>query len=176
MFILEIKRKNVLSLIFWRNIMFKKVIRSFYLYKEDKIRSKKEYDNVSYERNVILSRFSNVYIKVAIKIMVSKSSHEIDKKEKFVVNYFTQKNLKGFMTARRWFLKLRNLVLLRKIKEKSEKKEEIKEEKEKEKEKPVISFRSIDNIPDKGKDYEVYLQNLRDIRYKKRLAPKVNKY
>ncbi len=169
MYILEIKKKNVVSLIFWRNLMFKKVIKSFKIYKEDKTKSKNEYNRVSDERNLILSQFSNVYIKLVIKSIISKSSQEIDKKDKFVVNFFIQKSLKGFLTARRWFIKLRNLVSLRKINNTKLKNEEIKNEK------PIILPKNF-KISDSGKDYEEMLQNLRDIRNKKRPAPKVNKY
>ncbi len=165
----QIKKKNVVSLIFWRNLMFKKVIKSFKIYKEDKTKSKNEYNRVSDERNLILSQFSNVYIKLVIKSIISKSSQEIDKKDKFVVNFFIQKSLKGFLTARRWFIKLRNLVSLRKINNTKLKNEEIKNEK------PIILPKNF-KISDSGKDYEEMLQNLRDIRNKKRPAPKVNKY
>ena len=107
-----------------------------------------------------------------MKTIISKSSQEIYRKEKFVLNYYTQKSLKGFMTARKWFNKLRNLVLVKKLNNNIHKSEEEIDVKKYRR----LECKEVCNETIKKNNLEQKIENLREVRNKKRLAPKTNKY
>ena len=59
----EIKQKNMISLILWRNNIFKKVFQSLVLFKQQKLQRKYRNDEIMAERNNILSNYCKIDFK-----------------------------------------------------------------------------------------------------------------